>query len=491
MQSPMQGRRKILRVFDAVKAIAFVGDLSMGQPTDHSPRTAWLAQRLADAAGLLPWEADVAREAALLRWSGCTANASEFTDLLGDDVNGREAMLAMRPSWTEAIDAAGGVDYAVSPLARIHCEVSSEVGRILGLGEATESTLRHIFEAYDGSGMPNRLARGEIPQAVFVVGLAGDLEILSRNYGLERARTLIRSKADRKYPSGLADRLIDGAAEWLGELDRQDQDQLERAVLTERMSLSTAPELIADVVDLKLPWMTGFSRRVARSAAQCCRQLGMGDTSEVVYRAGLIHGLGRAAVPNATWMAPAALSASAWEKIRLVPYWTSRAGKQIPALAAEADIASYGYERLDGSGYFRGVSGPAIPQENRVLATAIVWEALRSRRPWREALTVSQATVHLRREAEGGRLDRDIVEAIITPTSQSGAIRAKAADSPLSRRETEVLRHISLGASNKEAARTLGLSPRTIASHVESVFRKLGCSTRAAATLKASTLGLL
>jgi DNA-binding NarL/FixJ family response regulator len=61
----------------------------------------------------------------------------------------------------------------------------------------------------------------------------------------------------------------------------------------------------------------------------------------------------------------------------------------------------------------------------------------------------------------------------------------------LSPRETDVLRRISLGASNKEVARALELSPSTVRTHVESVFRKLQCSTRAAATLKASAMGLL
>jgi DNA-binding NarL/FixJ family response regulator len=54
-----------------------------------------------------------------------------------------------------------------------------------------------------------------------------------------------------------------------------------------------------------------------------------------------------------------------------------------------------------------------------------------------------------------------------------------------------VLHRISLGASNKEVARDLYLSPSTVRTHVESVFRKLECSTRAAATLKASSMGLL
>ena len=61
----------------------------------------------------------------------------------------------------------------------------------------------------------------------------------------------------------------------------------------------------------------------------------------------------------------------------------------------------------------------------------------------------------------------------------------------LSVREVEVLRRISLGDSNKEAARFLSISPSTVRAHLENIFRKLGCATRAAATLKGLTLGLL
>ncbi len=61
----------------------------------------------------------------------------------------------------------------------------------------------------------------------------------------------------------------------------------------------------------------------------------------------------------------------------------------------------------------------------------------------------------------------------------------------LSARECRVLLEISRGASNKEVARLLEISPSTVRTHVESIFRKLGCSTRAAATLKGSTLGLI
>ena len=108
------------------------------------------------------------------------------------------------------------------------------------------------------------------------------------------------------------------------------------------------------------------------------------------------------------------------------------------------------------------------------------------------AMTEDEATIALLREGDGGRLDPAAIAALMG----RGTRRASAPASPqvsamLSTRELEVLRRVSLGASNKEAARELGISPSTVRTHLESVFHKLGCTTRAAATLKAMTLGLL
>jgi len=95
-------------------------------------------------------------------------------------------------------------------------------------------------------------------------------------------------------------------------------------------------------------------------------------------------------------------------------------------------------------------------------------------------------------EATAGRYDIDIVRTLLNKDRPS---RIKVQSSPsasfLTERERDVLRLISLGASNKTTAQKLSISPSTVRTHVESVFRKLECSTRAAATLKATQLGLL
>ncbi|WP_198089062.1 response regulator transcription factor, partial [Variovorax sp. E3] len=99
----------------------------------------------------------------------------------------------------------------------------------------------------------------------------------------------------------------------------------------------------------------------------------------------------------------------------------------------------------------------------------------------------------LRAEGDAGRLDPQAVAALTGHARPVAAAAVASGESAalLSSREVEVLGRISLGESNKEAARTLGISPSTVRAHLENIFRKLGCTTRAAATLKALTLGLL
>ena len=92
----------------------------------------------------------------------------------------------------------------------------------------------------------------------------------------------------------------------------------------------------------------------------------------------------------------------------------------------------------------------------------------------------------LRDDAQAGRYGVDVVEALLGVA----APRRAAPSTLLSPRELDVLRAIAHGASNKEAAQRLGISPATVRTHLEHVFEKLACSSRAAATLKGAALGL-
>ena len=479
-----------LRIFDSRRAIAFIGDLSMGQPTDHSLRTAWLGVRLAGAAGLGASACDTVREVSLLRWSGCTANAAGFAQVFGDDIAIRTAMLESRPGMAEAI---GGAAASMTQLARIHCEVAGEVAQILGCRRRPKR--RCVTFSKHGTAAASR--RSSHANTCPPPCRSSRLPAIWKCWVTRMASSasgLIEQRADSRYPSHLVATTLRHAHAWLTELERTSPAEFDIALATSDMQRTTYAELIADIVDLKVPWMTGFSRAVAVTAAGCHARLKADDAGRsLVYQAGLIHGIGRAAVPNDIWNLPTALPASAWEKVRLVPYWTERAGKQSGALRHAALLASHAYERLDGSGYFRGAHAPALTLEARVLAASVAWVALRSPRPWRAAMTDDAAARLLQDEVADGRLCGEAVGVLTSAGSPVARRVSRSASSGagLSEREIDVLRVISRGASNKEAARELTISLSTVRTHIESVFRKLGCSTRAAATLKASAMGLI
>ncbi|MHC6223868.1 HD domain-containing phosphohydrolase [Pseudomonas sp. X10] len=465
----------------AVQTLSMVGDLSMGQPLGQSRRTARLAHLLAQACNGEGEHVQAARQVALLRWSGCTANADGFTRLLGDDVVGRNAMLS------HTLDSAGQrAMRKTSPLARVHCEVSGEIAVTLGLGQAVEQGLRHIFEQFDGQGRPYGLRHPDVPDVVYQVILAGDLEILSRVHGLDAALGWIASQGDCRYPAALASEVSRHAAQWLEALR---VPEMAPATGEHRVPLT----LVGDVIDLKLPWLAGYSRGAADLVRRAAQLWGLPEASiEALGKAALVHGIGRAAVPNRIWNTEGSLLEGDSEQVRLVPYWTARACGQVAELEVPGQLAAHAYERLDGSGYYRGLGGESLLPEHRLLAASLAWLALCSERPWRPAFSEPEAQRLLLEDAAQGRFDVQACKAVIAAARGEQSVSlAKAANGPLSERESEILGLISKGGSNKEVARQLGISPSTVRTHVESVFRKLECTTRAAATLKALTLGLI
>jgi HD-GYP domain-containing protein (c-di-GMP phosphodiesterase class II) len=475
-----------ISVSDALLAFAFMGDLSMGQPPTHSRRVAWLARRIAQECG--QGAGHEAEQVALLRWAGCTANASDVASVIADDVQGRRAMLALRPQEMQVLVAPEDLAQQAPHIAAVHCEVASLIVSALGLSPSINIAMERLFEKWDGSGMPRQLARDDIPLSVLIVHLAGDCELLVREHGLQQAVALVGQRGDVVYPRALAELACARLAAWQQELDAA---ALPIPGLPAEAATRNVPlTLLADAIDLKLPWLTGFSRACATVAGELASRLQLPQEEQaLVRRSALLHSLGRVAIPNKVWNREGPLSSSDWEQVRLGPYWTARLANLVPGLRREADMASHAYERLDGSGYFRAAGGQGAAAALCILPAASCWVALQSPRPWRAPLPLAEARAHMAKEVELGRFDAAVVAALDGKGANPAARAAPAVS--LSAREREVLQRISQGESNKEAARQLGLSPSTVRTHLESVFRKLECNSRAAATLKASLMGLL
>ena len=176
--------------------------------------------------------------------------------------------------------------------------------------------------------------------------------------------------------------------------------------------------------------------------------------------------------------------------MRLHPYLTDRMLAGIPALQPVRALAARHHERLDGSG---------LPQRTlgrRPLALGP--DPCGGRRFSRDGRATSvqdelppeTAAAELRAEARAGRLDGDAVNALLAAAGhRASALR----DWPggLTAREVEVLSLLARGHSNKEIARRLFITPKTVSSHVEHIYTKTDVSSRARATHFAIRHGLV
>src|SRR4029453_7454553 len=206
--------------------------------------------------------------------------------------------------------------------------------------------------------------------------------------------------------------------------------------------------------------------------------------------AGLVHDFGRLGVSNSIWDKRGPLGAGEWERVRMHPYFTERMLQQSSTLAPLARIAVQHRERLDGTGYPRGLAGNAISAHARILGAADAYQAMREPRPFRHPRTSADAAAELRADVRAGRLDSDAVEAVLVAAGHR-VVRRRKGPAGLTAREVEVLRLLACGHSNKEIAGRLMISPKTAGNHIAHIYTQIGTSNRAGASLFAMRHGLL
>jgi HD-GYP domain-containing protein (c-di-GMP phosphodiesterase class II) len=279
---------------------------------------------------------------------------------------------------------------------------------------------------------------------------------------------------------------LDGISAWgeVIELDPRlgaelDDDALDRAL-----------EALGDFADLKSPWRTGHSRGVAELAATAAVALGLPSADvHMVRRAALVHDLGMIGVQSAVWDETKPWTISQRERARTHPYLLERMLARTPLLNRIAHVASLHHERLDGSGYPRGLRGDMIPLPARLLAVADVHHALGQARPHRDAHPPAAIPDILREEARAGRLDGEVVNAVLRAGGERVRRRPELPGG-LTAREAAVLVCLARGRSNPEIAAELTISRKTVSSHLEHIYTKLGVSTRTEAALFAMQHGL-
>ncbi len=171
-------------------------------------------------------------------------------------------------------------------------------------------------------------------------------------------------------------------------------------------------------LDLRDKETEGHTQRVSEWTVRLARRVGTSDSDLVhVSRGALLHDIGKMAIPDEILHKPGPLSAEEWKIMRNHPTYAYELISPISYLRPALDIPYCHHEKWDGTGYPRGLKGEQIPLAARIFAVVDVWDALRSRRPYREAWPESRVLAHIRSLA-GTHFEARMVDAFLKMLSE-------------------------------------------------------------------------
>lgn len=500
---------------ECLAALSRVLDMANGLGEDKSVLCALFARALAGDAGLSTSEQAAAFQAALLRHLGCTAFAPTEQLLAQDDVRLRRALLHA-PSYRAGAPLVALAEANASWLARAGawlelaadgrqlrarwlssaCDAARLLAADLGCGEPVLGALDEVFEQWDGRGGPAGRAGDAISRPARVAGVAHETLLHWLDGGSAQARERLAAESGRRLDPALAER----AARLVTRLDTPDflalglRDAAADPLLRLDVPVDRIAAAFGDFADLQSPFLHGHARAVRTLAERMAHSLGLpAPVRGALLLAASLHDIGQVSVPTSLWLQPRPWRPAERERANTHVYVTARSLALARPLANAGRVAAGHHERLDGRGYPTGLAGAGLSAAARLLAVVEQAVGLCEPRPHRPAHSATEAAALLGRQAAGGALDVETVDAAIALiTDRPGAATGRGGrpvPELLTERESEVLARLAAGLSNKQIARELGISDRTVQSHAAHVYAKLGVRTRAGATLVAAQRG--
>jgi HD-GYP domain-containing protein (c-di-GMP phosphodiesterase class II) len=516
----MTGSAVQVRRAEILAALSLATDLAMGQPMEFALKSCVLGMRLGTALGLGSGELQEIYYHSLLRYIGCNAETHAMAAIFGDELDFRrdfaridmgrvQEVAALVFAYLRRANADAGTFGLVAGVARgmivskkvseagiaAHCEVAERLAERLGLGTNVRRNLGQIYERWDGRGLPRGLKGEAVAPAARIVSFAQDVIVLYAAFDAEAANDKLKARSGGAYDPRVVDLFLKRSGELTKGLDEVTWDAVlaleppPQAAMSDK-EFDGACLAMADFADLKSPYSAGHSRAVSALAAEAGRRCGLPESDVTsLTRAGLLHDIGQVAVPARIWLKAGAFNDADWEQVRLHTYYSERVLSRPPALAQLGAIVAQHHERSDGSGYHRGIRTGALTPQGKILAAAESYQNKIEARPHRAPLSAEAAAAALKREAREGRLDSEAVAAVLAAAGHSVAVRRELV-AGLTEREIGVLRAIAQGQSTKAIARSLGISPKTVDNHTQSIYSKIGVKTRGGAVLFAIEHGL-
>ena len=519
---PIPSKSSGVRLAEVLASLSIATDLGIGQPMEFALSSCILAVRLAKQCS---YSAEALREVyyqALLRYIGCNAESDWLSSIAGDeqimradfseidsgDINVvinmftnaiRKSFAGESPETIENAVKRGMEGFPHIPVMFIgHCEVAQRLAERLGFDKNVIYGLGQLYERWDGHGLPRHIQGEAIAPAVLVVTLAQDMVLFYRLGGLNASLNTARARKGGAYSPALADIFCDHAEELCQGLDREPSwsevlslEPGRQETLTEE-GLDNACRVLADFVDIKSNYTLTHSSGVADLAAAAGHSAGLPDADvKTLWRAALVKELGRTGITSSIWEKTTSLTDREWERVRLHTYYAERIFARTPAIAHLGTLASLHHERMDGSGYHRGLPDANQPWLARILSAADVYHSLTESRPYRSALDADSAAREVQMLVQAGKLDGEAVQHVLSAAGHKVRKARRKIVAGLSKREVDVLRLLARGLTVKQTAAELVISEKTVETHIQHIYTKLNVSTRVGATMFAMEHNLL
>lgn len=434
---------------EMLSALSYALDLTEGAAPGHTTQSCLIGMRIAEELGLGTADRSALYYALLLKDAGCSTNAGRMAALFGSDdqfVKPRMKLVdwhqRLRLALVTALTvgrgksiaervrrflAVAGTTDTTKDLIQIRCDRGADIASQLGFPIETANAIRSLDEHWCGLGYARGLSGEEIPLLARIANIAQTVEAFHERGGKRAALRVIRQRSGRWFDPALV-AIVTGwrtdDAWWtLLETDVTDAvvaaEPSDRTITVDEDGFDTVCRAFADIIDAKSPFTYRHSTRVADVSREVARELGMDEAEQRrIYRAGLLHDIGKLGVSNAILDKNGPMTAVEREQMQMHPRYTLEILQRVTAFSGFAWTAALHHEKLDGSGYPFGYRADRLDLPCRILVVCDIYDALTSDRPYRLGMSEERASAILDQD-RGTKLDAVALDAL-------GVIRRRA-----------------------------------------------------------------
>lgn len=398
-------------------------DMTEGQPPEHCIRCCWIGMHIGMQLELSEPELHDLFFTLLLKDAGCSSNAARICELYATDdltfkrryktvgtslssvINFIVKNTGSEQSWTERILTTidilkNGNDYA-QELIQTRCTRGADVARELRFSEAVAQGIHSLDEHWNGQGRPEQRKGEAIPLFSRIALLAQVFDVFQMEHSIEEALQEIMARSGVWFDPKLVEvvELLVENPRFLSGLKATDISQrvmnlppAQAHLPLDDAYLECIVTAFGKIVDAKSPYTAGHSERVAVYTDLIARQLAISDADRIwLRRAALLHDIGKLGVSNAILDKPGKLDEAEWRAVQAHAAYTEQILYKLSPFKTLARMAGAHHEKLDGTGYPRGVNGDEISLMTRIITTADIFDALSAERPYRAAMPIDKA----------------------------------------------------------------------------------------------------